>query len=182
MKQIWFVDWFQPSHYEVDGAMRICFGKNYQTLSLYSEYEFIEQLQNPIEPVPDLVLLEMYLPWHLPDKSMPKRPAANTASGGEERAGLRCLAALRNDPRFVSTPVAFYTRVERNELSDSEQQAVVGVPWITQVTDRAVAAQEITALIHRHNQTCGNSEQPPTATHHIGRIEDGPAGGECTPR
>lgn len=96
--------------------------KNFPNIHLLpvicTEYEFRQYIQENIrENPPDIVLLDVMLPWTDPDDKMPEAPD-DVEKGGFYRAGIRCKDILRQTEVTKKTPVILYTILEMDDLKD----------------------------------------------------------------
>jgi len=96
--------------------------KNFSNIHLlpviYTEYEFRQYIQENIgKSLPDIVLLDVMLPWTDADDEMPRVPD-DVDKGGFYRAGIRCKDILRQTKATKTTPVILYSVLEMDDLKD----------------------------------------------------------------
>lgn len=92
---------------------------NADIVELTTEHEFREQLTTVLEEsnIPDLVILDVMLPWAKPMKKMPPEPG-DVKEKGFYRAGARCEKLLRENQRLKDVPVIIYTNLQKDDIED----------------------------------------------------------------
>lgn len=68
---------------------------------------------------PDVVILDVILPWTAPSRNM-EPPPDEVKANGRSRAGIRCARKLAENPRTRHVPVILYTVLDRQDLEISD--------------------------------------------------------------
>jgi CheY-like chemotaxis protein len=104
-----------------------------------TEYEFYAALEEIDASPPDLVVLDVFLPWTLPGPVMPA-PPIEVQEGKQYGAGVRCKNLLR---KICQAPVIFYTGLAKRDLARELSNTVLYVA--KDITD----IRPLTALVEQ---------------------------------
>jgi CheY-like chemotaxis protein len=84
---------------------------------LSTESQFRKQLHEIEEHRPDIVIMDVMLPWTDPSPNI-EPPPPEVIKEGFYRAGVRCTQLLIANEKTKSIPVILYTVLERADLED----------------------------------------------------------------
>lgn len=87
-----------------------------------TESGFHARLESLVAEPPDLIILDVMLPWALADRKMPEAPA-QVRDEGFYRAGLRCRDLLQSRDETKKVPVILYSILERDDLKGDHADA-----------------------------------------------------------
>lgn len=116
-------------------------------LTVATEEEFRARLADFRRDPPDLVVMDVMLRWSYPSRTASPAPP-DVARGGYQRAGLRCVQLMAEDPALREVPVIYYTILERSDLDRDSDQVPEGVTtYVRKSTDPEVLVRKIRALV-----------------------------------
>lgn len=81
-----------------------------------TEHDFLHNMDQIVSDPPDLVLVDVMLPWTRPTKKMPE-PPEEVKRERFFRAGVRCVKRLRERQETQNIPIILYTILGRSDLS-----------------------------------------------------------------
>lgn len=118
MRTIWLVE----DDYHLRQSIREAIKENSintEIIELPTEYKFREQLKNILEEsnIPDLVILDVMLPWTIPSKKPLPEPD-DVKEKGFYRAGARCEKLFRENQRLRDVPVIIYTNLKKDDIEN----------------------------------------------------------------
>lgn len=105
---------------------------------VYTEQEFLSQFPEIEAFLPDIVVLDILLPWTTPIPNMqpPPPPTEEVQKAGHLRAGIRCLGKLRNANATATVPVVLHSVISEMDLRESDLIDGLGeITFIVQKTD-----------------------------------------------
>jgi len=113
MKTIWIVedDYFQRE--EIRKAIENNFKS--EVIGLSTEYEFINKLDNIEKKYPDLIIIDVMLPWTKPSRDRIEEPE-EVKNNGFYRAGIRCEKFARTKQEIKNIPIIIYTNLHKDDL------------------------------------------------------------------
>jgi CheY-like chemotaxis protein len=112
-----------------------------------TEEEFRTRLDDFRRDPPDLFVMDVMLRWSYPSPASTPAPP-DVARGGYQRAGLRCVRLMAEDPALRDVPVVFYTILERSDLDrDSDQVPEADTTYVRKSTDPEVLVRKIRGLL-----------------------------------
>src|SRR5438046_675579 len=82
-----------------------------------TEGEFRSSLEDIKTSPPDVIIMDVMLPWEMSDENMVPEPD-EVKQEGEYRAGFRCQALLMKYEETKKIPVILYTVQNREDLRD----------------------------------------------------------------
>jgi CheY-like chemotaxis protein len=82
-----------------------------------TESQFRKQLKDIEKNRPDVVIMDVMLPWTDPSQNI-ERPPREVIEEGFYRAGVRCTRLLAANENTKGIPVILYTVLERADLED----------------------------------------------------------------
>lgn len=82
-----------------------------------TEREFREFIAEREGFDPDIIILDVILPWTMPDQTVDP-PPREVKINGRRRAGMRCQQLLAADPETQRIPVVLYTVLEEEDLKE----------------------------------------------------------------
>lgn len=91
-----------------------------QVQLVYTEAEFRFFITNAREAIPDVVVLDMMVPWDDPTPEAKPVPD-DIRDGGPYRAGLRCIRLLTEEQRTKHIPIILHTILDRSDLQSEIQ-------------------------------------------------------------
>lgn len=106
-----------------------------------TESEFRDWLSSDLSQIPDVIVIDMMLRWADPGPEIPQ-PPPEVKKNGRYRAGTRCRALLREDPRTREIPVILHTFLERSDVGNLPD----AVSFVTKVSDPAQLIEKIREL------------------------------------
>lgn len=116
MRTIWLVEDDFDSRESIRNAIN---DKSIETnvIELTTEHEFREQLNKVSDEsnMPELVILDIMLPWTKPTRDMPEEPE-EVRKNGFYRAGARCEKLFRAKENLKDTPIIIYTNLQKNDI------------------------------------------------------------------
>ncbi|NOS89472.1 MAG: response regulator [Methylococcaceae bacterium] len=116
MRTIWLVEDDFDSRKSIRNAIN---DKSIEAkvIELTTEHEFREQLNRVTDEsnLPNLVILDIMLPWTKPMKNMPPEPD-DVKEKGVYRAGARCEKLFREKQSLKGVPVIIYSNLQEDYL------------------------------------------------------------------
>ena len=97
----------------LDNLEREFHGANFTRIR--TESEFRAKLKEIATNKPDVIIMDVMLPWDDPDPDL-KVPQDVLAEGGIGRAGIRCKKLLAKNEKTRDIPVLFYTVLDNPQL------------------------------------------------------------------
>ena len=91
-------------------------------INISTESEFRSSFEVIAQSPPDLIIIDLMLPWTIARPDMPAMPQ-DVSEGGFKSAGLRCKALLDSDNRTQDIPVIFYSDLNLLSLEERERIA-----------------------------------------------------------
>jgi DNA-binding response OmpR family regulator len=115
MKIVWVVEDDSLQRVTICTAIKEKF--NAHIIELSTEYEFRQQLENLAEPYPELIVLDVMLPWTKPMEDMPEAPK-EVKENRFYRAGMRCEKLVRKKRAVKHIPIIIYTNLAQEDIQD----------------------------------------------------------------
>jgi CheY-like chemotaxis protein len=128
---------------DIQSAIASAFPKA-QLEHLRTESQLRKRVDELAAHPPDIILLDVMLPWMDPSSEMAEPPAEVQRNGGF-RAGLRCERLLRE--KGVDTPIILYTILETMDLQASPGQVGSNVFYFRKEASMAPLTQLIQQLL-----------------------------------
>lgn len=85
--------------------------------SIINECEFREKIKNLKTPYPDLIILDIMLPWTKASEKI-EEPPIEVKEEGFHRAGIRCEKLVRQKHEIRDIPIIIYTMLNRSDIQD----------------------------------------------------------------
>jgi len=80
-------------------------------------FGWLEKLRAGDVPAPDVIVIDIMLLWSFPERNADPRPL-DVVEGGFHLAGIRCLDAIRAEPRLRRCKCLFYTALTSADLTE----------------------------------------------------------------
>jgi len=119
-----------------------------RVLSIRTELEFRNRLEDFRADRPDVAIMDVMLRWALPSPDM-QPPPQQVAEEGFYRAGLRCAELLAADPRLRTVPVIFYTILERSDLEQDGTRLPSDSVYVRKSPDMDLLARKVRERLAR---------------------------------
>ena len=114
--------------------------------SIRTESEFFGQFGAIRSEPPDLVLLDVMLPWAAASANSTE-PPPEVQLEGYYRAGLRCLDKLLDAPETHDIPTILYSVLSREDVSDEISKAPPNVLFLQKGSDDLLVVRHIRSLM-----------------------------------
>lgn len=88
---------------------------NAEINEIRTEYEFNTKLTKIAKSQPDIILMDIMLPWTEPSPEMPEAPY-EVEEQGFYRAGFRCQKLLNENEKTRDIPILLYTVLSKDDL------------------------------------------------------------------
>jgi CheY-like chemotaxis protein len=112
---------------------------------IFTEHEFQRNFESYKENRPDVVIMDVMLPWTEADEDMEPRPP-NVIEEGAYRAGFRCRELLASDEKTKNIPVILYTVLDKNDLESELEGLPENVVFLLKDSDAEPLIKEILRL------------------------------------
>jgi CheY-like chemotaxis protein len=111
-----------------------------------TESEFRAKFKEIAANKPDVIIMDVMLPWDDPDPDL-KVPEDVLAGGGIGRAGIRCKELLAGNEQTRDIPVFFYTVLDNPRLQTEIQNLHPRAEHLIKEPDSADLIERIRALL-----------------------------------
>ncbi len=115
---------------------------------IHTEHEFYEAITGWVANPPDMIIMDVMVPWTEPSPNMP-RPPRDVEAEGFYRAGLRCQARLRSTPELTTVPIILYTVLDEKDLERELSILSHKVVHVVKDSDGRALLQQVAALLTR---------------------------------
>lgn len=109
---------------------------------VFTEHEFQKNFESYKESPPDVVIMDVMLPWTEADEKMEPRPA-KVIEEGAYRAGFRCRELLASNGKTENIPVILYTVLDKNDLESELEGLPDNVVFLLKDSDAEPLIKEI---------------------------------------
>lgn len=114
-----------------------------------TEREFYVRLDKMTEDPPDVVIIDVMLPWEKPSPQQ-EPPPQEVREGGYQRAGIRCVRKLwQKEELQKKTAAILYSVLEANDLSRELAEFSSPIPLVTKQPDPEELIQAIYLALRR---------------------------------
>ncbi|POZ52849.1 response regulator [Methylovulum psychrotolerans] len=115
MLKIWVVEDNFQQRAEIREAIRSrC---KADILEIATEYDFRVQLEQLESSYPDIIIIDVMLPWVKPAPNMPE-PPEDVKTNSFYRAGIRCLRLARAKDETKAAKIIILTNLEQDDLKE----------------------------------------------------------------
>ncbi len=113
--------WLVEDDYLQRQETRELLRKNFRNISITeitTEHEFRERLNQLSQPYPDLMIIDVMLPWTKPSPGKPPEAPPEVKENSFYRAGIRCTKLVREKPETQNTKILLFSNLEKDDLKD----------------------------------------------------------------
>ncbi len=112
---------------------------------IFTEYDFQKSFESYKEQPPDIVIMDVMLPWTEADETIEPRPT-KVVEEGPYRAGFRCRELLASDEKTKNIPVILYTILNQNDLASELEGLPQQIVFLPKDSEAELLIKEILKL------------------------------------
>ena len=113
-----------------------------------TEWDVRQNLPKIVSAGPDIIFLDIILPWCRPSPDMPP-PPDEIVSGNPYRAGLRCLDLFLSESQLSGTPILVHSVLDPERIAEGMKSVPDNVVFLRKPTDWQRILVMIESLMHR---------------------------------